>query len=131
MVTLVDQLLKSALRARVARREEGKPACNRIRKAGLAAPQVWCACAFAYAFVVHVHVHVHVRVHMLNRQCPIYRRGETRLARSAGKLHVSPAMAVAVYVASAEHCCPCEKRSDPRQLSVAETKHVCTLCTVV
>eukprot|EP00964_Phaeocystis_antarctica_P034937 scaffold19911_cov59-Phaeocystis_antarctica.AAC.5 len=40
-------------------------------------------------------------------------------------------MPMAEYVARAEHCCPCEKRRDPRQLSVAETKHVCTLCTVV
>ena len=71
-------------------------------------------------------------------------------------------MAVAVYMASTEHCCPCEKRSEPvvrargrdrvgvrvrvrvrgrgrgrvreeesepRQLNVAETKQVCTLCT--
>ena len=26
---------------------------------------------------------------------------------------MSPAMAVAVYMASTEHCCPCEKRSEP------------------
>ena len=34
------------------------------------------------------------------------------------------------HVASTEHCCPCEKRSEPRQLNVAETKHVWTLCTL-
>ena len=120
MVPLIDQLLKAALRARVTHGEEGEPATG-LRGQGSAAR---CACASTRACSC-------TEAYVLEAAIYILARRESRLAISAGKLHVSPAMPMAEYVARAEHCCPCEKRRDPRQLSVAETKHVCTLCTVV
>ena len=53
------------------------------------------------------------------------------LASSEGKPHDMPPMALAAYLASAEHCCVCRKRSEPTQLSIMETKTACTLCTRV
>ena len=38
------------------------------------------------------------------------------LASSEGKPHDIPPMALAAYLASAEHCCVCRKRSEPTWL---------------